>query len=32
MCESLERRDAARPVLPYDLEEPTDERELRELS
>ena len=28
MCESLERKDAARPELPYDLEEPTDEREI----
>ncbi len=28
MCESLERKDAARPELPYDLEEPTNEREI----
>ena len=28
MCESLERRNAARPELPYDLEEPTDERDI----
>jgi hypothetical protein len=28
MCESLERRDVVKPELPYDLEEPTDEREI----
>ena len=28
MCESLERRDLVKPELPYDLEEPADEREI----
>jgi hypothetical protein len=28
MCESLERKNAMRPELPYDLEEPIDEREI----
>jgi hypothetical protein len=28
MCKSLERKDAIRPELPYDLEEPADEREI----
>jgi len=27
-CESLERKNAVRPELPYDLEEPIDEREI----